>query len=180
MNSKPKSDFLPDSARRFARLVAATAEKEIAWLPEELGALWRHQISSPVTFESLERDWQGPGETQVNGTSPKRGGLSLSEILFQPNPPLERLKLAKEFAKARRHRPSKGFPKEIARVLYFASIVVALLRRQRRITRLSNQDILTGVEWTITQAWLDQRTLGLFREAKEYLLAVGETKDSTP
>jgi hypothetical protein len=55
-------------------------------------------------------------------------------------------------------------PKEIAAVLYFAAIVVALRRCGARITRLSDGELRAGVEWVLAQPWIDPATRALFAE----------------
>ena len=53
---------------------------------------------------------------------------SFGDLLHHPNPPLELLRLTKDFAKACRLSRSGPLPREIATLLYFASIIVAWVR----------------------------------------------------
>jgi hypothetical protein len=64
------------------------------------------------------------------------------------------LALTKEFAKRNLYSPLSAIPHEIARVLYFASIGVALSRCGQRITTLKDEEIVAGLTWALSQDWL--------------------------
>jgi len=167
--TSPDSEFLPDTPRRFARLVEVTAQNDEGWLPEELGAIWLHQLAAPVQFEFVcEKPSSESPKLEDAGDKERR--TTFRELLHGTEPDLEKLRDVKEFAKNKRGEPSKGFPKEIARVLYFTSIVVALVRCKCRISNLSNQDILTGVRWALDQEWLDPLTIKILWEDSESLI----------
>ena len=55
-------------------------------------------------------------------------------------------------------------PRPIASVLYFASIAAALVRCRRRITGLTNDDLVVGFRWMLAQPWLDTPTRTLINE----------------
>ncbi|MBI4661272.1 MAG: hypothetical protein HY735_20815 [Verrucomicrobia bacterium] len=162
-------EFLPDMPRRFARLVRVTDQNDDPWQPEELGAIWRHQLSAPVRFDFPEEGGRSVSPMDPNQGATREPELKLADLLHDARAPIELLKRAKEFAKGKRQQASKGYPKDIARVLYFASIVAALVRHRKRITRLTDSDILQGIEWALKQPWLDMETLRLFQEGKARL-----------
>jgi hypothetical protein len=54
-------------------------------------------------------------------------------------------------------------------VLYFASIVAAMVRCQRRITRLDDTDTRRGVEQCLAQPWLDAPTRQLLEQGLKAL-----------
>jgi len=90
---------------------------------------------------------------------------TFGDLLHHPQPPLEMLQRVKRFAKACKVKAEGPLPPEVATVLYFASIVVALLRCEARISELDNKAIRTGTEWALAQTWLDQPTRSIFEEA---------------
>ena len=49
-------------------------------------------------------------------------------------------------------------------MLYYTCIVVALVRLDRRITKLDDASLTHGIEWALGQEWLDEPLRGLFRE----------------
>jgi hypothetical protein len=84
--------------------------------------------------------------------------------------------LTKDFAKRHLGHPESPLPPEIAKVLYLASIIVAMLRCHRRITRLRDAELREGLGWAMNQQWLDEPTRSLFREG---LKAVEDAEGST-
>jgi hypothetical protein len=55
-------------------------------------------------------------------------------------------------------------PPEVATLLYYAAILVARRRHGQRITQLDDNSLRSGVEWSLQQPWVDQRTKSLFQE----------------
>lgn len=101
---------------------------------------------------------------------------SLGNLLAHPNPPVELLKITKDFAKACRQNPRCPMPQEIASVLYFSSIAVALVRCRCRITGLTNDALAKGFRWVMDQPWLDISTRTLMNESLLYLdMCTGES-----
>jgi len=94
---------------------------------------------------------------------------SLGNLLAYPNPPVELLEITKDFAKACRQNPNSPMPREIASVLYFASIAAALVRCRRRITGLADDALSEGFRWALSQSWLDAPTRALTEEGLKLL-----------
>ena len=120
------------------------------WGERELAAVLRHQLAAPLHFDR--------GETRDTPAAATPGISTFQDLLHHAAPPVELLSLAKDFAKATRQEPDAALPKEIAAVLYFASIVVARRRCGRTITGLSPEDLRAGVDWVLAQAWVDPAT----------------------
>ena len=134
------------------------------WRSSELEAVLRHQLSTSVGFDL------GALETRLaerlRTVSAAEGLLvqSFNDLLHHPCPPVELLVLTKDFAKRHLGHPESPLPPEIARVLYLASIVAAMLRCHCGITTLDNAALRKGAEWALDQKWLDEATRSLFRE----------------
>src|SRR5690349_17342750 len=81
----------------LARLMAAADGPDGAWRPEELGAILAHQLRTPVEFEldGLELP------AHAAQTPPDLASVHTFRELFQRSkPPLELLRMTKDFAKA--------------------------------------------------------------------------------
>jgi len=135
------------------------------WSREELGAILAHQLEAPLAGDlrrhvaDLEKELaQAPAQVRTFG-----------QLLSHPQPPVKLLEGVKRFAKASRADPDSPLPDETATVLYFAAIVVAMLRCGQRITRMNDDALRYSLDWVCKQAWLDARSRALFDEARAAL-----------
>ena len=167
-------DNLADSKpTRLATLFELDGQDgERVWRPDELAAILRHQLAAPVQYDlrSLERGEAG----KLKRLAEAEGLLlrSFGDLLDHAHPPIELLRMTKDFAKACRQSPTSPLPREIATVLYYAAIAVALLRCGHRITKLSNADLRQGMESMLGHDWLDARMRALFEAALKGLPAM--------
>ena len=152
-------------AKKLATLMATGEERAKLWRPDELAAIFRHQMSAPMlvdlgTFDSRTA-------TRLRTLSESQGLLlkSFADLFHHPAPPLELLELVKDFAKANLDHSESGLPGEIAAALYYTSIAAALVRLDTRISQLPDADLQRGLRWTMEQAWLDETTRELLAEA---------------
>ena len=153
----------------LSKMMDLGSASEQAWRPEELAAIFRHQMSAAVQFDLGALD---PGlANRLNNLSSSQGLLlkSFADLFFHPHPPIELLRLTKQFAKAYRNHPDSPLPNEIATLLYFLSIVAALVRCGERITELDDDSLRKGIEWLTSQKWVDEKTQALLREGLEFL-----------
>jgi hypothetical protein len=72
-------------------------------------------------------------------------------LLWHPQPPVEVLRMVKEFAKAGLEGP--GMPRELASVFYFGSIGLAL-RGGVSISTLTTERLREGLLWTAQLPWM--------------------------
>jgi len=155
--------------QRVADLMRATREHRRIWQPDELAAVLRHQLSAPIEFDL---DSMTPGErARLKTLAASRGLLvrSFKDLLHHPNPPIELLRMTKEFARANREHPDAFLPAEIATVLYFGSIAAAMTRCHALITELDETALRKGFSWVLEQQWVDEPTRAMFKEALEFL-----------
>ena len=153
----------------LARLVDQASPQQRLWRAEELDAILRHQLSAPVYFDMKNLD-QGLAR-RVEALCKGQGLLlrSFRDLLQHPNPPIELLEITKDFAKALAIQPHSPVPHEIAMMLYFAAITAAMVRCQRRITALGNQELRDNLEWLDGQPWVDAETRHLLQEGRALL-----------
>jgi hypothetical protein len=149
----------------LAALINSGSENARLWRPDELAAIFKHQLSAPV-FVDLGQLSKGAA-TKLKQISDAHGLLlkSFSELFHHPAPPIELLELTKDFAKANMDHPESALPSEIATALYFTSIAAAYVRLGTRISRLGDDDLRRGWLWTRDQGWIDEKTKTLLIEA---------------
>ena len=168
MNRPPAKNLLETDPHQLASLIGDDDIGERIWNPDELAAILRHQLTTP-----LHVDLAGLGTAAGRlKNEAAAGGLllkSFGDLLQHPHPPLALLKMMKDFAKACRVSPDSPLPREISSVIYFASIVAAMTRRSRRITKLGDDALREAVRWALAQPWLEGITRGLFLDGQRFL-----------
>jgi len=170
----PSSSVFKSHAKELAELMASDWENTREWRPEELAAIFRHQMSAPMLVDLGSFDTTTA--TRLNTLSDAQGLLlkSFADLFNHPAPPLELLTLVKNFAKSNVDHPESGLPGEIASALYYASIAAALVHLDKRISQLPEADLQRGFRWLEVQAWLDDATKRLVAEARKKLSGGGE------
>ena len=171
MNKADMSDFdssaslFKSRAQQLSALMASGDERGPLWRPDELAAMFRHQMSAPVLMDLGSFDPRTA--SQLKTLSAAQGLLlsSFADLFNHSNPPAQLLQLVKEFAKANLDHPESGLPREIAATLYYTSIAAALVRLDKRISQLPDADLQRGLRMTLGQAWLDECTKSLLTEA---------------
>lgn len=133
------------------------------WRPAELGAILDHQLAAPLECDLGGLDKGLAGRLAAAGGPPIK---SFRDLLHHPHPPVELLELTKRFGKACRNHPDSPLPDEIATVLYFLSIVVAITRCGRRITKMDDPSLRYSLDWALKQPWLDEATRRRFEEGR--------------
>jgi hypothetical protein len=141
-------------------MLGAGWERESNWRPEELGAILRHQLAAPIEADLPGTQCLSRRERGQRGRN--RGRFTFGGLLHHALPQVELLRLVKEFAKAHLRRDDGLLPREIAHLLYYASLTVAQCRCGRRISRLSDAALIEGIDWVLSQGWVDAQTRGLF------------------
>lgn len=151
--------------RRLATLLDMRGDDaDRLWRDEELGAILRHQMTAPLQVDliNLERGLA----VKVRSLAESQGLTlkSFGDLLAHPNPPVELLRITKDFAKACRLSLHSPIPHDIASVLYFASIAAAMVRCRTRITGLSGDALADGLRWVLARPWLDAPTRSVVEE----------------
>ncbi len=139
------------------------------WLWQEMAAMFEHQLAAPIP---LEIEALAPAlASKLTCLQEKEGHhfRTFGDLLRHPQPPLDALRLATEFAEVNWRNPDSPMPYEIARVLYFACLAKTLVHTGRRIDRLEEAAGQTGFEWAAGLSWVDDSTKALFRQASRHL-----------
>ncbi|HZQ46793.1 MAG TPA: hypothetical protein VFC07_07280, partial [Verrucomicrobiae bacterium] len=162
--SRPKS---------LAKLMEVGVGHPRLWRPDELAAIFRHQMSAPVLVDLGGFD---PGTAvKLRILSEAQGLLlkSFADLFHHPSPPLELLELTKDFAKANLDHPESSLPNEIATALYYTCIATALVRLDKRISQLDDESLRRGLLWVKEQGWIDEEIQALLVKAMDKLLPAG-------
>jgi hypothetical protein len=155
--------------KSLAAFLAAGAERARLWRPEELGAIFRHQMSAPILMDLGGFDPATAGRLKTLGAAQGLLLNSFLDLFLHPVPPIEMLSLTKEFAKANMDHPDSTLPNEVASVLYYASIAAALARLDRRISQLADAELKRGFSWAGGQPWIDPQIKRLLDTASQKL-----------
>jgi len=152
-------------ANKLASLLASGEERARLWRPDELAAIFRHQMSAPMVVDLGSFDSRTA--TKLRTVSEAQGLVlkSFSDLFHHPAPVVELLEMVKDFAKANLDQPDSALPDEIAAALYYTSIAAALVRLDTKISKLTDADLQTGLRRTMKQAWLDEKTKELLAQA---------------
>jgi hypothetical protein len=165
----PARSVFKSRPKALAALLAAREERGRLWRVDELAAVFRHQMSAPVMVDLGGFD--PPTAIRLKTLSEAQGLVlkSFGELFHHTAPPVELLELTKDFAKLNLDHPDSTLPSEIAAALYYASIAVALVRLDTRITQLKDGDLRRGLQWTREQPWTDLETKDLVSKALKKL-----------
>ena len=162
-------ELIDGEPRHLAHLMGLDGAADDLWTPDELGAILRHQLAAPVHYDLM----LGGAEPDEATAQPAEGqtlhGGTFGDVLHDDRPSLELLEQIKQFAKQHHSRPNGSLPAPVARVVYYASIVAAIMRCSRRITRLDDGSLRQGLEWAVAEPWVDQQTRSLLQSGLEFI-----------
>jgi hypothetical protein len=153
----------------LSRLVDATADDRELWRPEEFGAIFRHQLTAPLVIDLGGLDARLGEKLAGLRTPDGRPVATFGDLLRHPAPPVALLDLVKEFAKQSRRPGRAHLPPEVATMLYYLTLGVALCRHNHRLTRLDDSTLREGFSWASAQAWADDVTRELLGRAEDRL-----------
>ncbi len=159
--------------KSLAAFLAAGEERARLWEPEELGAVFRHQMSAPILVDLGGMDPAAAARLKTLGDAQGLLLKSFLDLFSHPVPPIELLMLTKDFAKGNMEHPGSALPNEVAAVLYYASIAAALARLGRRISRLGDAELKRGLEWARGRPWVETQIARLLDEALQKLAQAG-------
>ena len=150
--------------KALARVMAIAEDSAPAWSTEELTAVLTHQLDVSLETDLRRHDRNIEQKLERYRAALKTPLTSFADLLSHHDPPLELLVMTKNFAKANRQQAERGFPPEVAMVLYFAAIAAAVGRCREHITTLSNNDLRVGFEWCRSQSWVNAWLVSLFSQ----------------
>jgi hypothetical protein len=161
----PGDRYQPDDSRRLLEGLLALAEGggEAGWGADDLASMWQHQLAAPLALDLGELSADA-GAAAIDLCAPLAIN-SLADLLAQASPPLELLRMLKDFARSKRTDGHALFPSAVAVCLYYTAIALALVRLDCRLSRMEDSALRAGLEWMKQQAWLDGATRDLVAAA---------------
>jgi RNA polymerase sigma-70 factor (ECF subfamily) len=167
-NDVPEVTLSADAEPR-TDVAALTRLLELPRQPVDAAAQLQHVLTAPLPLDLGAVDAALAGRARAWAEGHGLALRSFGELLHHPEPLPELLELAKEFAKENRNDPESPLSREVATVLYYASIAAALARCGRRITRHDDATLRQGLHWGCMQPWVDEATRCLLRDGLERL-----------
>ena len=159
----------------LARVLALDEDAGDLWAPDELRAMWQHQMRTAVDIDLSGFNAPGAGPLQNSAAMQNSKGKTFSELFADRQPAIELLKLTKEFAKQTLKDSGESQLKEIASALYYASYAAGIVRCGTRIGSMVDDELRPGFTWGLNRSWLDEATKRLFAEAKGCLVETGKS-----
>ena len=153
----------------LARILAQDQPGTALWGPEEMRAMWQHQLQARI--EEDLGTVRSPSSSALR-SAPETAAFkdkNFSDLLHHSKPPLALLKLTKDFAKQTIKEAEDSQLKEIAAALYYASYAAGMARYKERLGGMSEPELRGGFDWALGRLWLDQQTKLLITEASASL-----------
>jgi hypothetical protein len=147
----------------LSRLWQCDTDALATWQPDELASIFEHLLAAPLVDELGTIDPQLAEELRQLETTPRVELESFGDLLQHEQPPLDLLKLVKDYCK--RSDGDESLPSDVAFVLYAAVISAALVRRDKRITSADDRSLRSKIKWAASRNWIDAATRGLFEKA---------------
>ncbi len=166
MNS---DDIIQSDALSLTNMMDLDAAEQHPWAPDELEAILAHQLATPLECDLEAFDIGLPERLAGFNAASRPPIVTFGDLLHHSEPPADMLELIKTFAKSCRTNRNAPLPDEISTVLYFLSIVVALTKCDRRITRMDDASLRYSLDWALRQSWLDDATRALLQQGRERL-----------
>jgi hypothetical protein len=139
------------------------------WQPGEREAIWQHQLNTQLQVDLEPNRLRSRPSEMLPPEAKIFFKKSFGELLKHPQPPLELLKLIKDFAKRTLNSNPDPQLQEIVTALYYATYAAGLVRHGRRVGKLSGGELARGFAWALKQSWLDDFTRELVLAAKARL-----------
>jgi hypothetical protein len=158
------SESLGSQALSLSKMMHLGVAREPLWEAEELGAILQHQLAAPLALDLNGIDPSLPDRLPQWAAAAGPPLRTFRDLFQHPHPPVELLELTKRFAKLCRSHPESTLPEEVATLLYFLALAVALAKCGCRISKLSDAALRDGIAWALGQPWLDEITRQTLRE----------------
>jgi len=170
----PSTAVFRSDADRLLRLINLDETTPEQWQPEDIAMMVRHQLQAPLEFDLLAVELgRVEAKTRHQALTKASAGRirSFADLIFHKEPPLELLRLAKEFFKRRTQDQKKDSPEwQVAYLFYLLSILIAR-NRDPKISVLTAAELRRGAEWALSRVWLDDKTREVLAKAQQGLQA---------
>ncbi len=141
----------------------------VSWSPHELAAVLDHQLSASLASDLKTLPGLAAQDVVTLVQSHDPAVQTFRDLITHPDPSVELLNHVKVFAKDSRDHPDRPLPRQVASIIYYASIAAAQLHGDRRITDLDYQQLEVGLRWAIDQPWINPMLRSLFQRMQRSL-----------
>ncbi len=132
----------------LAELIRSCSGNE-QWTSHDLELLWQDFLNLPVAVLGLDE----LVDIQMQST-----GGSLGQLVSEQSLPLSLCEKYKTVGKHLARGENDNVPRELGSALYYLCIAAGMTRYDRRLTELSDNELISGFNWMLEQNWLDQAT----------------------
>lgn len=153
--------------RAMAGLVTLPPGIEDTWETRDFPEMLAHQWIAPLTelcsqLPEMERESVEHlfAETQI---------LTYGQLLSHNFPPVVLLELVRQHFKNQAREILGVLPMELARLLYYLTVVVGITRVGRWFSQLNNQELRAAIHWSLSRPWIDDTTRLIFLSGQLYL-----------
>ena len=146
-------------AGALSDLIAFDSDGRAIWPSQQLRTSLRRQLGA--NLQSIMADAQ---LMRAMAAAADPAIETFEQLLHHAHPPIDLLWMGKEFAKLAFEDPGSPLPPDVALVIYYGCIAAALLRHAKRISRLSEDDLRSGLNWAVRQDWVDEVTRKILME----------------
>src|SRR4051812_48731847 len=156
-----------DDLRWLSSAMSIEPDGPDRWRPEELAEMLLHQLAAPIGEDvwRLSEELARRYDQEMTRVSDAGGAaMTFGELFGASGPPVEVLRIVKDYAKQSISISDGPMPEELGAALYYASISCALLRCGQRISSLDQQAMREGLNWALGQSWLNDSLRALFQE----------------
>jgi len=164
-------------ANQLLRLIGLDETTASGWELADAASLFHHQMNAALDFELSGVVLQGATTVAALKELPAATSLGISnfrQLFLHSTPPVGALKLAKDFFKRLVGlHPKNSAEYQIAYMGYVICVTVARLRHDKRITNLSDANLLKGLDWALGQAWVDASMRKMLNQARRDFPLVG-------
>ncbi len=160
------------SPAQLAKIMNLDETTPDVWNDQDLAAMLRHQMAAPLNFDLTSLKLQAAradARTETLASAAKERIKSFKDLLFHPEPPLELLRLSKDFFKGRIKACKKDSPEWQVAYLFYLLSILAAGRRATQVSNLTSGDLRKAMKWALDQKWVDAKTKRLLSRASEHL-----------
>ncbi len=168
---RPEVELFEADTQKLARVFGKDWDKKENWYPPELVAIMDHQWTSILLHDLADR----PSRPDEPGQS-----YSLRDLMLDPSPPQQLVLATRSFAESQLKSGVGTLPVDVARVIYYASLMVGLCRCGE--TTLDRASLLDGADWVMGRDWVNQEIKQQFAAMRAKLIKSGSAngKQSGP
>ena len=150
----------------LSNLMDVETIEDQAWSSGDLASLLDHQLQTPVFADQAVLAEHAPSPEQAAREIAAEGDRTYLDVLRQGTADSEVLRLIKAYARDSLVHGG-GLPREVARVVYVASLLRARALGVTDFTTLDDTSVVAEARRCLTYPWLSEAVRNLFRRGLE-------------